>query len=75
MFSDCNVPPDSKETKLGSSNQEAFPSAGKNSVVVLVPCSTMEVRLYSYFTATLSFVMTEEFSVKVTKITSRIGAS
>ena len=49
MFSDCNVPPDSKETELGSSNQEAFPSAGKNTVVVLVPCSTMEVRLYSYF--------------------------
>ena len=30
MFSGCTVPPDSKETKLGSSNQEASPSAGKN---------------------------------------------
>ena len=30
--------PDSKETKLGSSNKEASPSAGKNSGIVLVPC-------------------------------------
>ena len=29
---------DSKETELGSSNQEASPSAGKNVRVVLVPC-------------------------------------
>ena len=34
------VAPDSKETKLGSSNQEHFPSAGKNTGVVLVPCCT-----------------------------------
>ena len=32
------MPPDSKETKLGSSDQEASPSAGKNTGVVLVPC-------------------------------------
>ena len=38
MLSDCNVPPDSKETQLGSSNQEASPSAGENTGVVLVPC-------------------------------------
>ena len=38
MFSGCTVPPDSKETKLGSSNQEASPSVGKNTGVVLVPC-------------------------------------
>ena len=31
---------DSKETELGSSNQEAAPSAGKNSGIVLVPCRT-----------------------------------
>ena len=30
MFSGCTVPPDSKETKLGSSDQEASPSASKN---------------------------------------------
>ena len=40
MFSGCAVPPDSKETKLGSSDQEAFPSAGKNTRIVLVPCHT-----------------------------------
>ena len=30
--------PDSKETKLGSSNQEISPSAGKNTGVVLLSC-------------------------------------
>ena len=40
MFSGCTVPPDSKETKLGSSDQEVSPSAGKYSWVVLVPCRT-----------------------------------
>ena len=29
MFSGCTVPPDSKDTKLGSSDQEASPSASK----------------------------------------------
>ena len=28
----------SKETKLGSSNQEASPSAGKNTGLTLAPC-------------------------------------
>ena len=37
MFSGCTVLPDSKETKLGSSNQEASPSAGENTGIVLVP--------------------------------------
>ena len=32
--------PDSKEAKLGKSNQEAFPTAGKNTGIVLVPCHT-----------------------------------
>ena len=49
MFSDRTVAPDSKETELGSSDQEASPSAGKNTGVVLVPCSCIEVRPYSYF--------------------------
>ena len=40
MFSGCTVPPDSKETKLGSSDQEASPSAAKNIGIVLVPCCT-----------------------------------
>ena len=30
--------PDRKETELGSSNQEAPPSADKNTKMVLVPC-------------------------------------
>ena len=38
MFSGCTVLPDSKETKIGSIDQEVFPSAGKNNGVVLVPC-------------------------------------
>ena len=38
MFSRCTVPPDSKDTELGSSDQEASPSAGKNTGIVLVPC-------------------------------------
>ena len=42
MFSGCTVLPDSKKTELGSSDQEASPSAGKNTGVVLVPCSCME---------------------------------
>ena len=32
-----DVSPDSKETELGSSNQEASPSAGKNTRIVLLP--------------------------------------
>ena len=39
MFSGCTVPPDSKETKIGGSDKEASPSAGKNNRIVLVPCS------------------------------------
>ena len=38
MFSSCTVPPDSKEAKLGSNDQEASPSAGKNTRIALVPC-------------------------------------
>ena len=38
MFSGCTVPPDSKKTELGSSHQEAFPAAVKNTGTVLVPC-------------------------------------
>ena len=38
--SGCIGLPDSKETKLVSSDQEAPPSTGKNTGVVLVPCCT-----------------------------------
>ena len=73
--------PDSKETELGSSEQVAFPSAG-NTRIVLMPCLGMEVDPYSYFQwygyfsgPWVSFVMTDESSVRVTKITSGIGVS
>ena len=39
--------PDSKETKLGSSDQEASLLAGKNTGVVLMPCSRKKVCSYS----------------------------
>ena len=32
------MPPNSKESKLGSNDREASPSAGKNTVMVLLPC-------------------------------------
>ena len=74
--------PDSKETKLENSDQEASASAGRNTWVVLVPCLCTEVHPYSYFRLCgyfsgpwVSFVMTDEFSVRVTKIASRIGVS
>ena len=38
MFSDCTVPPDSKETKLASSDRAASRSAGNITRIVLVPC-------------------------------------
>ena len=38
MLSGCTVLPDSKKTKLGSSNLESFPWADRNTGVVLVPC-------------------------------------
>ena len=73
---------DSKETELGSSDQEASASAGKTTGVVLVPCSCMEVRPYTYFRwcgyfggSRVSFVITDGFSMRVTTITSRIGVS
>ena len=49
VFSGCTVLPNSKETKPGTNNQETFPSAGKNTGVILVTCSHMEVDPYSYF--------------------------
>ena len=42
MLSGCTVQPDSNETELGSSNQEASLSAGKNTEVVLVPYSILK---------------------------------
>ena len=47
MFPGCTVAPDSKKNELGSSDQEVSQSASKNTRVVLVPCSRMDVRPYS----------------------------
>ena len=40
MFSGCTVLSDSKESELENSNQEASPSAVKNTGIVLVTCRT-----------------------------------
>ena len=40
MLFGCTLQPDIKETKLGSSNIEAFPSACKNTEIILVSCPT-----------------------------------
>ena len=42
------MPPDSKDAKIGSNNQEDSASADKNTVA-LVPCLRMAVHPYSYF--------------------------
>ena len=39
----CTMPPDSKETELGSSDQEADTSTGKNTGIVLVSCRAKDV--------------------------------
>ena len=76
------MPPDIKDTKLGNGNQEAFPSAGKNNRIVLVPCHTWKC----VPTAISSGVDISEVpgshllrqmssQLKVTKIPSRIGVS
>ena len=82
MFSSCTLPPYSKEIKLGSSDQEASPSAGKNTGVVLVPCCASKCVSTAisggadiFRVPRVSFVMTDEISVRVTKISSRIGVT
>ena len=82
MFSDYTVPPDSKEAETGSSNQEASPSADKNTRVGLVPCHAWKMCPYNYFRwcgyflgPCVSFLTSDEFSVRITKITSRVGVS
>ena len=48
MFSSCTVPPNKKVEQLGSSNQEASPSAGKITGIVLVTCRACKYP-YRYF--------------------------
>ena len=40
MLSEYTVQPHSNETEHGSSDQEASPSTGENTRIVLVPCRT-----------------------------------
>ena len=81
MFSGCTVSPDSKETELGSSDQEVSPSVGENARVVLVPCcSWKRVPTAISSAADISEVpgchLLRQMSFRrVTKITPRIGVS
>ena len=58
--------------ELGHSDQEASPSTGKNTGVVLVPCRTWKCVPTGPL---LAFVTTNESTVSVTKIISMIGIS
>ena len=42
MLSGCILLPESKETEQGSGNQEASPSAGKNTRIVFVQCQAWQ---------------------------------
>ena len=79
MFSACTVPPDSKETELRSSDQEASPSAHKNTRIILVPCHAWKgVPTAISGGVDISKVTgchLLQLSVRVTKITSKIGVS
>ena len=67
VFSGCTSLPDSKENKLGSSDQEAFPSACKISGIVLAwKCGSVSLQLF--LAPWVSFFMAYEFSVRVTKL-------
>ena len=62
MFSGCTLPPDSKETKLVSSDQEASPSACKN-------IGGSFSAMFAHGSASLQLFLV----VRVAKITSKIG--
>ena len=82
MFSGCTVPPDSKGTKLGSTDQKPSPSAGKNTRIVLVSCGARKcvptavsggVDISEVPGCHLLRQMSSQW--KVRKITSMIGVS
>ena len=79
--STCTMPRDSKETELGSHNQEASPSAGKITEVVLVSCCTRKcvptaVSVHVVIPRVLECsLLQHELSERVTNIASRIGVS
>ena len=79
MFSGYFVPPDSKETKLESSDQEVSPSACRNTGVVLVPChawkcvpTAISGSIRYFGDPWVSFFMADVFLVRAKKTTSRI---
>ena len=72
--------PENKKIELGSSNQEAFPPAGKNTAVVLVSCHAWKCVPTAIsdgvdISEALGVICYNKFLVKITKITSRIGVS
>ena len=76
MFSGSTVWPNSKEIKLGSSDQEQVKNWGDFSAMFTHGSASLQLFLVVWiFLRFLSFVKADEFSVRVTKITSRIGAS
>ena len=80
MFSGRNVLPDSKKTKHGTGNQEASPSVGKNTGIVLVACLSWKCFAIAFSVGVDTFQvpgchLTDEFSLRVTKIAAMIGVS
>ena len=77
----CTVQPDNKETELGSSDQEASLSAGRNTGMVLVPYYAWEYGPAAIsggvviLSPWLSSVRTDEISVRFTKNISRVSVS
>ena len=73
----CILQPDNKETELGNSDLEASPSEGKNTRVVLVPCCSWKCvpTVISGGIDISEVPGCHFFSVKVTKITLKIGVS
>ena len=80
MFYGCTTSPDIKDTKLISSNQETYPSVGKNTGLVFMPCWTWKlvqlfpvVWILSRYLGVICYDI--EISLRVTKITSNISVS
>ena len=83
MFYGSTLLHECKETILRNSDQEAFPSAGKNTVIVLAPCHAWKcvptalsgsIGISNVFGCQFLHKI-DEFSVRVTKVTSRIEGS
>ena len=78
MFSGCTVPPHTKETKHESSNQEASPSVGKNTGIVLMLYRTWKCFPKAIFDGVCisevpgCHVTTDELSVRSQKLFQRL---